>query len=67
MTGYCVSDIAAISGGSSVSGVSNVSIDAQDTTVEYYNLQGQRVNATSLTPGIYIRRTPTKTDKIIVR
>ena len=65
--GTAVPAIATISGGSSVSGVGNVSIDAQDTTVEYYNLQGQRVNATSLTPGIYIRRTPTKTDKIIVR
>ena len=65
--GTAVPAVATISGGSGVSGVGNVSIDAQDTTVEYYNLQGQRVNATSLTPGIYIRRTPTKTDKIIVR
>ncbi len=41
-------------------------IDA-DAPVEYYNLQGIRVNGDNLTPGIYIMRQGKKTSKILVR
>lgn len=35
--------------------------------VEYYNLQGMRVDADALTPGIYIRRHDGKSEKIAIR
>lgn len=38
-----------------------------DVPAEYYNLGGLRVNEKSLLPGIYIRRTGTQTEKILVR
>ncbi len=38
-----------------VSGVEGVAVENEDAPVEYYNLQGQRVNG-ELAPGIYIRR-----------
>ena len=38
-----------------------------DATPEYYTLQGTRVAASSLTPGLYIVRQGTRTHKIIVR
>ena len=38
-----------------------------DAPVEYYNLQGIRVNGDNLTPGVYLRRQGSKTVKILVR
>lgn len=38
----------------------------QDAPVEYYNLQGVRING-ELTPGLYIRRQGTATSKVIIR
>lgn len=61
---------AEISGGSGVAtGIGNVSVDDQEKNmrVEYYNLQGQRIFGSHITPGIYIRRTPTKTEKVIIK
>ncbi len=49
------------------SAVSDVENDSSDLPVEYYNLQGMRVQADALTPGIYIRRQGTATSKIAVR
>ena len=46
-----------------VSGVEGVVIEAEDAPVEYYNLQGQRVNG-DLAPGIYIRRQGTTVTKV---
>lgn len=40
---------------------------AADTDAVYYNLQGIRVAAGSLTPGIYVRVSGTATAKVIVR
>ena len=40
---------------------------AEDAVVEYYNLQGIRVDADVLTPGLYIRRQGSKATKILVR
>lgn len=48
-----------------LSGIEDVSADAVE--VEYYNLQGVRVNADALAPGIYIRRQGDKTQKIAVQ
>ena len=40
---------------SGVSGIEGLMIEAEDAPVEYFNLQGQRVDG-DLAPGIYIRR-----------
>ena len=48
-------------------GISTVSADDVDAPVEYFNLQGIRVNGDNLTPGIYIRRQGKTTEKIIVK
>ena len=47
--------------------ISAVSADDVDAPVEYFNLQGIRVNGDNLTPGIYIRRQGKTTEKIIVK
>ena len=38
-----------------------------DAPTEYFNLQGIKVSADNLTPGIYIRRTGNKAEKILVK
>jgi len=48
-------------------GIDGITTDGGDTPVEYYNLQGQRVNADALVPGIYIRRQGTKTEKVLIK
>ncbi len=52
-------------GTGNVSGVESVVVDSEGV-VEYYNLQGIRVEG-ALTPGIYIRRTATGTSKVAIR
>lgn len=51
---------------SSPSALSDIEIDAADAPAEYYNLQGIRVQGNPA-PGIYIRRTGTITEKIVIR
>ena len=51
--------------GGKISGVESVVVDSE-CAVEYYNLQGVRVEG-ALTPGIYIRRTATGTSKVAIR
>ena len=46
-----------------VSGVEGLVIEAEDAPVEYFNLQGQRVNG-DLAPGIYIRRQGSTVTKV---
>ena len=46
-----------------VSGVEGVAVENEEAPVEYYNLQGQRVNG-ELAPGIYIRRQGTTVTKV---
>jgi hypothetical protein len=46
--------------------VSDVSIDS-NATVEYYNLNGIRVNENNLVPGLYIRRQGSTAKKVIVK
>ena len=48
-------------------GVDDVAVDAHDSAVEYYNLQGVRVDADNLTPGIYVRRQGNKAVKVVIK
>lgn len=48
-------------------GVSEILTTDNNAVAEYYNLQGIRVSADSLTPGLYIVRQGNKTSKTIVR
>lgn len=42
-------------------------IIANDGESEYFNLQGVKVDSANLAPGVYIRRTTGKTEKVIVK
>lgn len=49
-------------------GVDGIEVDGSEAApVEYYNLNGIRVNGDSFAPGIYIKRQGRKTTKILVR
>lgn len=50
-----------------VSGIGEIGIDQNDGPIEYYNLQGMKVNAENLVPGFYIMRQGNKAVKILVR
>lgn len=52
---------------SSTSAVSNIVIDNQNAPVEFYNLNGVRLNGDNLPAGIYIRRQGTEVSKILVK
>ena len=47
-------------------GVENLGVE-NEAPVEYYNLEGIRVNAENLTGGIYIRRQGQKAEKVYIR
>jgi hypothetical protein len=47
-------------------GVDNITVDSNSNApVEYFNLNGVRVNGDNLTPGLYIRRQGNKTTKVL--
>ena len=48
-----------------VTGVDN--IDADDAPVEWFNIQGMRIPADSLEPGVYVRVQGSKATKVIVK
>lgn len=48
-------------------GVDDVAVDTNDSAIEYYNLQGVRVDADNLTPGVYVRRQGNKAVKVIIK
>lgn len=48
-------------------GVESVGVEDAEAPVEFYNLQGIRINQESLAPGIYIRRQGNKASKVYVR
>ena len=56
----------AIGDNGNVSGVEDIDSD-NDAEAEYYNLQGVRVAADDLTPGIYIRRQGSSVTKVAIR
>lgn len=47
-------------------GISAMEAD-DDMPVEWFDLQGRRIDADALTPGIYIRRQGSKTEKAVIR
>jgi hypothetical protein len=49
-----------------VAGVNGIAADTAEAPVEYFNLQGVRVNG-NLAPGVYIRRQGQSTSKILVK
>lgn len=59
---YCKEDVAVDN-----AGVAEIVIDDENAPVEFYNLNGVRVNSDNLVPGLYIRRQGAKASKIIVR
>jgi hypothetical protein len=50
----------------SKAGVDNIKVDNSNAPVEYFNLNGVRVNG-DLTPGLYIRRQGTKATKVVIK
>ena len=42
-------------------------VEADTAAAEYYTLQGVRVDAENLTPGLYIRRQGTRATKLLIR
>jgi len=53
------------SNGGLKTGVETVVVDDENATVEYFNVQGVRVNADQ--PGLYIRRQGSKVEKVTIR
>ncbi len=49
------------------SGVENIAVDAADADAVYYNLNGVRVAADELTPGIYVKVAGTTATKVVVK
>lgn len=49
------------------SGISDITAGNSDARTEYYNLNGIRIDAGALTPGLYVRRTGTSAEKVIIR
>lgn len=53
--------------GDKTNAIDGIEIDSANAPVEFYNLNGVRVNGDSLAPGIYIRRQGNDVKKILVR
>ena len=49
------------------SGISDINADIMNAPIEYYNLNGIRMNGDNLVPGIYIKRQGGNTEKILVK
>ena len=54
-------------GNQGTSAIEGIEADTTDAPAEYYNLQGIRVAADQLVPGIYIERQGNTTRKILVK
>ncbi len=50
-----------------LSGIEDIEADDCNAPAEYYNLNGVRVNADNLTPGLYIKRQSGKAAKVLVK
>lgn len=48
-------------------GINGISVDNEDAPVEYYNLQGIRINNVENNPGLYIRKQGDKATKVFVK
>jgi hypothetical protein len=51
----------------SIASVKNITVDNSNAPVEFYNLNGVRVNESNMAPGLYIRRQGTEASKVIVK
>lgn len=51
---------------SAYSSVDTIGEDAASAPVEFYNIQGMRIDASRLTPGVYIRRQGNRAEKVVV-
>lgn len=47
--------------------IDDIVVDGEDGPAEYFNLQGVKVSADNLVPGIYILRQGSKTSKVLIR
>lgn len=54
-------------GGADTTSVGNVAVDAMNGDVEFYNLNGVRISAGALTPGIYVRRQGSTATRVVIR
>lgn len=52
---------------SGIAGVSDVVSDSNSSPIEYFDLQGRPVKASSIRPGIYLRRQGTAVTKTLIR
>lgn len=48
------------------SGIDRVAANGAEAAAEYFNLNGQRVNASALIPGIYMKRSGGRSSKVLV-
>ena len=53
--------------GDETNGITDITVDNSNAPVEFFNLQGMRVNAENLTPGIYVRRQGSSVSKVLVK
>lgn len=49
------------------SGITDVTVDSENAPVEYFNLQGVKMEGDNLAPGLYIRRQGAKAQKVLVK
>ncbi|MDE6266550.1 MAG: hypothetical protein K2M07_04265 [Muribaculaceae bacterium] len=49
------------------SGVEGIAADNNGEAAEYFNLQGVKVDAANIVPGVYIRHSATKDEKVVVK
>ena len=61
-TPYCWKDFYTVD----PAAIDSVEIDGNDAPAEYFNIQGQKVNASALIPGIYIVRRGAKVTKAVI-
>ncbi len=47
--------------------IESIGTDAANAPAEYFNLQGIRVDASALTPGVYIVRKGNEVNKIVIK
>ena len=52
---------------SSVSGVENIAVDAADAAAEYFRIDGVRVPADRLVPGVYVVRKGAAASKVVIK
>ena len=52
---------------SGASGVDDIAVDRENGDEEYFSLQGIKVSKENLAPGIYIRKSGKKTEKVWIR